>query len=188
MFGASGGCSINAVMQRQSGGKDLHVSNGHRHRHSRPAVIALPGGLPALIERAGDRAARRFVEFFTATIRNANTREAYARAVASFLPWCEERGLTTSRPSSRSSSPPTSRQLQARLATHGQAAPGRHPHALRLAGHRPGRADSTRPPRSAAPSTSSRRARRRCSDQRRPATSSTRIDTDDHHRPCATGP
>jgi integrase/recombinase XerD len=59
-----------------------------------PAVITLPGGLPALIEGAGDRAAWRFVEFFTATIRNVNTRAAYARAVARFLAWCEGEGLS----------------------------------------------------------------------------------------------
>lgn len=52
-----------------------------------PAVITLPGGLPALIEGAGDRAAWRFVDFFTATIRNANTREAYARIIVHFLSW-----------------------------------------------------------------------------------------------------
>ena len=39
--------------------------------------------LPALIAQAGERAGRRFVEFFTANIRNTNTRTAYARAVAS---------------------------------------------------------------------------------------------------------
>lgn len=58
-----------------------------------PAVITLPGGLPALIESAGERTAWRFVEFFTATIRNANTREAYARAVARFLAWCGDEGI-----------------------------------------------------------------------------------------------
>lgn len=31
--------------------------------------------LPALIADAGERGGKRFVEFFTATIRNANTRE-----------------------------------------------------------------------------------------------------------------
>ena len=36
---------------------------------------------PALIARAGDRASWRFVEFFTATIRNKNTRAAYAQAI-----------------------------------------------------------------------------------------------------------
>jgi integrase/recombinase XerD len=45
--------------------------------------------LPALIARAGQRAARRFVEFFTANLQNPNTREAYARAINAFLSWCE---------------------------------------------------------------------------------------------------
>ena len=58
-----------------------------------PAALPLPGGLPALIAAAGERTAWRFVEFFTATIRNPNTREAYARAVGRFLAWCEGRGL-----------------------------------------------------------------------------------------------
>src|SRR3954451_9791646 len=54
------------------------------------------GGLivPALIADAGDRAARRFVEFFTANIPNDNTRAAYAQAVAQFLRWADERRLT----------------------------------------------------------------------------------------------
>ena len=36
---------------------------------------------------------RRFIEFFTANLRNRNTRQAYARAVADFFRWCELRGL-----------------------------------------------------------------------------------------------
>ena len=36
--------------------------------------------LPAIIRAQGERAGRRFIEFFTATIRNRNTRMAYARA------------------------------------------------------------------------------------------------------------
>ena len=47
--------------------------------------------MPALIAEAGDRTARRFVEFFTANIRNKNTRAAYGRAVGDFLAWCEKR-------------------------------------------------------------------------------------------------
>jgi site-specific recombinase XerD len=35
--------------------------------------------LPAIIRAQGERASRRFIEFFTATIRNRNTRMAYAR-------------------------------------------------------------------------------------------------------------
>ena len=50
--------------------------------------------LPAIIAQAGDHAARRFIEFFTATIRNANTRRAYAKAVSDFLAWCEGHRLT----------------------------------------------------------------------------------------------
>ena len=60
------------------------------------AVIGSTGGgveLPVLIGRAGDRAARRFVEFFTVNIRNRNTRAAYARAAAVFLRWCEGQGI-----------------------------------------------------------------------------------------------
>jgi hypothetical protein len=53
--------------------------------------------LPAVIAAAGERASNRFVEFFTATIRNPNTPLAYGRAVGSFLAWCEERGLVFDR-------------------------------------------------------------------------------------------
>jgi site-specific recombinase XerD len=52
--------------------------------------------VPALIADAGDPAAWRYIEFFTANIRNPNTRRAYARACARFLAWCESRGLTLS--------------------------------------------------------------------------------------------
>ncbi len=47
----------------------------------------LPIALPALIAGAGNRAARRFLEYFTGNIRNRNTRAAYARAAADFLHW-----------------------------------------------------------------------------------------------------
>ena len=45
--------------------------------------------VPALIADAGDAASWRYVEFFTANIRNPNTRRAYARACAKFFAWCE---------------------------------------------------------------------------------------------------
>ncbi len=45
--------------------------------------------LPAAIGRAGEAAAWRFVEFFAATIRNRNTRAAYAQAIMQFFVWCE---------------------------------------------------------------------------------------------------
>jgi site-specific recombinase XerD len=46
---------------------------------------------PALVAAAGAHAQERFIEFFTANIRNRNTRRAYARACAEFLDWCEAR-------------------------------------------------------------------------------------------------
>src|SRR5271168_1638223 len=50
--------------------------------------------VPALIADLGEEAAWRYVEFFTANIRNPNTRRAYARACSRFFAWCEDRGLT----------------------------------------------------------------------------------------------
>jgi hypothetical protein len=41
--------------------------------------------LPALIANAGERAAWRFLEFFTVNIRNKNTRAAYGQAAGAFL-------------------------------------------------------------------------------------------------------
>lgn len=91
-----------------------------------PMTVAGMGALvPVVIADAGERAQWRYVEFFTVTIRNPNTRTAYARACAQFLAWCEGHGLALSaiqpvhvaawvevrrvsalRPRSSSSSPP----------------------------------------------------------------------------------
>ncbi len=49
--------------------------------------------VPALIAAAGNRAARRFLEFFAANIRNPHTRRAYGRAVSEFLAWCDDQGV-----------------------------------------------------------------------------------------------
>jgi hypothetical protein len=49
--------------------------------------------VPALIADLGDEAAWRYVEFFTANIRNPHTRRAYARACNRFFAWCEGRDL-----------------------------------------------------------------------------------------------
>jgi site-specific recombinase XerD len=65
-------------------------------------IIPLGSGLsvPTVIAQAGEDAATRFLEFFTANIRNRNTRAAYAQAVRQFLHWCEEKhlGFTTVQP------------------------------------------------------------------------------------------
>src|SRR5271166_1780737 len=50
--------------------------------------------VPALIADLGEPAAWRYVEFFTANIRNPHTRRAYARACVRFFAWCEDSGLT----------------------------------------------------------------------------------------------
>jgi site-specific recombinase XerD len=49
--------------------------------------------MPEMIRRAGERATHRFLEFFTAHIRNPGTRAVYARAVAQFCRWCERQGI-----------------------------------------------------------------------------------------------
>ena len=60
-------------------------------------VATAPGELPlpSIVMAAGERAQIRFLEFFAANIRNANTRRAYARAVVDFLTWCEGRGVAS---------------------------------------------------------------------------------------------
>lgn len=50
---------------------------------------------PALISAAGERAQYRFLEFFTAQIRNSHTRRAYVGAINDFLAWCDDGGLRT---------------------------------------------------------------------------------------------
>ncbi len=49
--------------------------------------------MPAIITAEGEKTTRRFLEFFAATIRNKNTREAYYRAVCKFFKWCDARGV-----------------------------------------------------------------------------------------------
>src|SRR5690348_4976111 len=48
-------------------------------------------GVPVVVMAAGKKAALRFIEFFTANIRNPNTRRAYNRACCDFFRWCESR-------------------------------------------------------------------------------------------------
>ena len=56
------------------------------------AVTAGLASLPALFKPT-PAAAKRTLEFFTAQIRNPNTRKAYARSVSEFAAWCEAHGL-----------------------------------------------------------------------------------------------
>src|SRR5579863_8462741 len=56
------------------------------------AVGAAAGRVPALFLRSPG-AGKRFWEFFTANIRNKNTRKAYFVAVSRFSDWCARKKL-----------------------------------------------------------------------------------------------
>ena len=55
----------------------------------------LMANLPRLLSSAGDDAVTRFIEYFTAHIRNKHTRRAYFRNATRFLGWCEDRGIAS---------------------------------------------------------------------------------------------
>jgi hypothetical protein len=56
--------------------------------------------IPELIAAAGSELTETYIDFFTSTIRNRNTRAAYARACWQFFDWCaaHDPELTTVRP------------------------------------------------------------------------------------------
>lgn len=56
------------------------------------SLSILAANAPALF-LPNPKASERFFEFFTATIRNKNTRRAYYKAVCRFSEWCASRGL-----------------------------------------------------------------------------------------------
>jgi site-specific recombinase XerD len=56
------------------------------------ALAGLAAKLPAVF-LPNEKAAERFFGFFTAHIRNRNTRRAYYKAACRFADWCEGRGL-----------------------------------------------------------------------------------------------
>jgi site-specific recombinase XerD len=60
---------------------------------AKDVVKALSGPVLPKLFAPDPEAARRFLEFFTANIRNPNTRRAYARAAVQFAVWCEENDL-----------------------------------------------------------------------------------------------
>ena len=59
---------------------------------SQQMAVAATAIVPGIVADAGDQAARRFLEYFAANIRNKNTRMAYYRAVCRFFAWCDEHG------------------------------------------------------------------------------------------------
>ncbi len=58
-------------------------------------VIRIDGKqLPPILAEACAETWQHFVEYFTAHIRNPNTRAAYGRAVISFFWWCEAKDIS----------------------------------------------------------------------------------------------
>jgi site-specific recombinase XerD len=58
-----------------------------------PRALACLATKPPAVFMPNDMAAERFYGFFTAHIRNKNTRRAYYKAACRFADWCEGRGL-----------------------------------------------------------------------------------------------
>jgi integrase/recombinase XerD len=58
-----------------------------------PLTKSVSTAVPVIVADAGDRAGRRFIEFFAVTIENPNTRVAYFHACRRFFAWCEHKGL-----------------------------------------------------------------------------------------------
>ena len=50
--------------------------------------------LGSWLEGLGEQSADRILQFFTAEIRNPNTRRAYLRALVSFVTWCNDQHIT----------------------------------------------------------------------------------------------
>src|SRR5919202_1568162 len=69
-------------------------ANNGLGKENLPAVVGDTALVPAFIASGGERAGFAFIDFFTAQIRNRNTRAAYAVAVRSFCAWCDAKGLT----------------------------------------------------------------------------------------------
>lgn len=79
------------VEQFRTGQVDLRAADAARpaSRGAAPRITA-----PAAIRQAGEQAEQRYTEFFTAQIRNRNTRAAYWEAARQFFAWCEDAGLS----------------------------------------------------------------------------------------------
>jgi site-specific recombinase XerD len=58
-----------------------------------PTVVKTEFAMPAILEAAGARARKRVLEFFGASIRNANTRQAYMKACTAFFDFLEVNGV-----------------------------------------------------------------------------------------------
>src|SRR3954447_9654547 len=69
-------------------------ANNGLGKENLPAVVGETALVPSFIAAGGERAGFAFIDFFTAQIRNRNTRAAYAVAVRAFCSWADVRQLT----------------------------------------------------------------------------------------------
>ena len=80
-------------IDRRRAGRDDSIRPLGARRDSELAVVSVDSfSTPALITRASPTTRKKFFEFFTVPIRNANTRAAYYRAIQQFLAWAERAG------------------------------------------------------------------------------------------------
>jgi hypothetical protein len=79
-------------MQQRQPGRQLTVAPAARAPRI-SATVSASVVVPAIVADAGDRAAKRFLEFFAATIRNKNTRLAYLHAAGRFFAWCKHQDI-----------------------------------------------------------------------------------------------
>jgi hypothetical protein len=68
---------------------DPKIGNFDAHPPAPPFNSVLGPSLPALVAAEGENASLRFLDFFTANIRNPNTRAAYAVVVRAFSAWLD---------------------------------------------------------------------------------------------------
>src|SRR5271168_870639 len=83
-----------AIGRSAVGPDDKPAGTGHALAIIVPTTLLRPAAasallVPTLIADAGEHASLRFLDFFTANIRNPNTRAAYAVAVRAFFAWLD---------------------------------------------------------------------------------------------------
>lgn len=67
--------------------------NKNELRQGLPATIPVVF-VPTLFRDAGPKAWERLMDYLVSTIRNRNTREAYARNISRFCGWCDQQGFS----------------------------------------------------------------------------------------------
>ncbi|MGO7960581.1 hypothetical protein [Rhizobium leguminosarum] len=90
------------------------------------AVLSEGFPLPAMVEALPESGRLKFLEFFTAQIRNANTGRSYTKTAVEFLRWCDDSGARSLDAITPIHVPGWVEQLtRSHAAPTAQAAPGR---------------------------------------------------------------